>query len=165
MIFIKTGPSDVERGSHLQFVFTYTSLLFAIEISWYVVRKMPNRCVAGGCSNLPDPSQSIGLHKFPDDNDLDKKRRRLWVAFVRTKCAKWSPTANSRLCSEHFKSEYFESPFTTVPGTPFVSRALLKKDAVPTIHKTPLETSDCGKSQVDSADSISTRGHRRVSTN
>ena len=53
----------------------------------------------------------------------------------------------------------------TVPGTPFVSRVLLKKDAVPTIHKTPLETSDCGKSQVDSADSISTRGHRRVSTN
>jgi hypothetical protein len=36
---------------------------------------MPNRCVAGGCSNIPDPSQNIGLHKFPEDNDLEKKRR------------------------------------------------------------------------------------------
>ena len=98
---------------------------------------MPNRCVAGGCSNVPDPSQNIGLHKFPEDNDLEKKRRRLWVAFVQTKRAKWSPAANSRLCSQHFQTEDFESPFVTIPGTDFVSRSVLRKGAVPSIHKTP----------------------------
>ena len=98
---------------------------------------MPNRCVAGRCSYVPDHSQNIGLHKFPEDNDLEKKRRRLWVAFVRTKRAKWSPTANSRLCSQHFQTEDFESPFVTTPGTDFVSRSVLRKGAVPSIHKTP----------------------------
>ena len=130
---------------------------------------MPNRCVAGGCSNVPDPSQNIGLHKFPEDNDLEKKRRRLWVAFVRTKRAKWSPTANSRLRSQHFQTEDFESPFVTIPGTDFVSRSVLREGAVPSIHiKTP-EPSNYdkhGQSQ-DSVDPIhpsSTRKHRRVST-
>jgi hypothetical protein len=66
---------------------------------------MPNRCVAGGCSNVPDLSRNIGLHKFPGENDLEKNRRRLWVAFLRTKRAKWSPTATSRLCSQHFNAD------------------------------------------------------------
>ena len=105
---------------------------------------MPNRCVAGCCSNVPDPSQNIGLHKFPEDNDLEKKRRRLWVTFVQTKRAKWSPTANSRLCSQQFQTEDFESPFVTIPGTDFVSRSVLRKGAVPSIHKTP-ELSNNGK--------------------
>ncbi|CAB3993311.1 THAP domain-containing 2 [Paramuricea clavata] len=93
---------------------------------------MPNRCVAGGCSNGPDPSQNIGFYKFPEDNDLEKKRRRLWVAFVGTKRAKWSPTANSRLCSQHFQTEDFESPFVTIPGTDFAVRELLKENVAKT---------------------------------
>ena len=43
---------------------------------------MPNRCLAAGCSNVPDPSKSIGLHKLSEDNDSKRKRRRLWIAFV-----------------------------------------------------------------------------------
>lgn len=119
---------------------------------------MPNRCVAGGCSNVPDLSRNIGLHKFPGENDLEKNRRRLWVAFVRTKRAKWSPTATSRLCSQHFNADDFESPFIAIPGTDFVSRAVLKKDAVPSIHhqKDP---------EPEMADSRSTRKHRSVSAN
>ncbi len=109
---------------------------------------MPNRCVAAGCSNVPDPSKSIGLHKFPEDNDSEKKRRRLWIAFVQTKRAKWSPTDTSRLCSQHFK------------GTAFVSRAVLKKDAVPTIHSHKAELSNVDH---DIADSRLNREHRSVS--
>ena len=128
---------------------------------FYLLReKMPNRCVAAGCSNVPDPSKSIGLHKFPEDNDLEKKRRRLWVAFVRTKRAKWSPTATSRLCSQHFKADDFESPFITIPGTTFVSRAVLKKDAIPTIHSDKAEPSNV---EHDIVDSRSNREHRSVS--
>ena len=36
-----------------------------------------DRCVAAGCSDVPDPSNSIGLHKLPEDNDSERKRRRL----------------------------------------------------------------------------------------
>jgi hypothetical protein len=87
---------------------------------------------------------------------------------VRTKRAKWSPAANSRLCSQHFQTEDFESPFVTIPGTDFVSRSVLRKGAVPSIHKTP-EPSNYdkhGQSQdsVDPTHPSSTRKHRCVST-
>ena len=95
---------------------------------------VPNRCVDGGCANLPDPSNIIDLHKFPKESDLDRKRRRNLVAFVQTKRAKSpnrSPTANSRFCSQHVQTKDFESPFTTIPASTFVSRAVLKRDVVP----------------------------------
>ena len=38
-----------------------------------------------------------GLHKFPEDDDSGRKRRRLWIAFVLMKRAKWSPTDASRI--------------------------------------------------------------------
>jgi hypothetical protein len=119
---------------------------------------MPNGCVAGGCLNVPDLSRNVGLHKFPGENDLEKNRQRLWVAFVRTKCAKWSPTATSQLFSQHFNIDNFESLFITIPGTDFVSRAVLKKGAVPSIYhqKDP---------EPEMADLRSTRKHRSVSAN
>ncbi len=36
-----------------------------------------------GCPNVPDPSKSIGHHKYPQVNDSERKRRILWIAFVR----------------------------------------------------------------------------------
>ena len=122
---------------------------------------MANRCVAAGCSNTSDPSKSVGLHKFPENNDSEKKGRRLWIAFVRTKRAKWSPIDTSRLCSEHFKEDDSEGPFITIPGTAFVSRAVLKKDAVPTIHSQKAEPSNDDNN--NSADSRSNKQHRNVS--
>ncbi|CAB4014693.1 THAP domain-containing 10 [Paramuricea clavata] len=115
-------------------------------------------------TRLPNYVQLSTFTKL--NNDLEKKRRRLWVAFVRTKRAKWSPTANSRLCSQHFQTEDFESPFVTIPGTDFVSRSVLRKGAVPSIHKTP-EPSNYdkhGQSQdsVDPTHPSSTRKHRRA---
>ena len=59
-----------------------------------------NRCVAGGCDNVPDKKKGISLHQFPEESD--KKRRTQWISFVCTKRAKWSPTKYSCLCSEHF---------------------------------------------------------------
>ena len=72
---------------------------------------MPNTCVAAGCSDFAEPSKSIGLETFSEDNEFKRNRRRLYIAFVRTKCAKWSPTATTRACSQHFKADGFESPF------------------------------------------------------
>ena len=139
----------------MQILFTSTPQFCAIEIGRLFREKMANRCVAAVCSNTPDPSKSIGLHKFPENNDSEKKRRRLWVAFVRTKRAKWSPIDTSRLCSEHFKEDDSEGPFITIPGTAFVSRAVLKKDAVPTIHSQKAEPSNDDNN--NSADSRSNK--------
>ena len=133
--------------SNLQILFTSTLQFCAIEIVNIFREKMPNRCVAASCSNVPDSSKSIGLHKFP--------------VFVRTKGPKWSPTHTSRLCSRHFKADDFESPFITIPGTALVSRMILKKDAVPTIHSQKAEASNADND--NSADSCSNRQHRSVS--
>ena len=147
--------------SNLQILFTSTLQFCGIEIVRPFREKMPNRCVAAGCLNVPDSFKSIGLHKFPEDNDSEKKRRRLWITFVWTKRAKWSPTDTSRLCSWHFKADDFESPFITIPGTVFVSRVILKKHAVPTIHSQKAEASDVDND--NSTDSRSNRQHRSVS--
>lgn len=131
---------------------------------------MPFRCVAGNCSNVPDASKNIALHKFPDDDDncpSEKKRRRAWVNFVQTKRAKWCPTKNSRLCSEHFRQEDFDSPFITIPGTSFAHRAILNKDAVPSIHKKSeqpeAESSGASTSTAGTTPRTTGRQHRRVS--
>ena len=117
---------------------------------------MPNRCVVAGCSNVPDTAKNIGLHKFPEDKDSETKRQRPWIAFVQTKRAKWSPTDLSCICLQHIKADDFESPFITIPGTAFVSRAVLKKDAVPTIHSQKAEEKD------NHAGLRSARQHRSV---
>ena len=110
MIFRKVAACDVAEVTricnNLQILFTSTPQFCAIEIGRPFREKMANRCVAAVCSNTPDPSKSICLHKFPKDNDSEKKRRRLWIAFLRTKRAQWSPIDTSRLCSEHFKRRF-----------------------------------------------------------
>ena len=70
--------------SNLQILFTSITQFAAVEFFCVLREKMPNRCVAAGCSNVSDPSKSIGLHEFPENNDSERKRRRLWIAFVRT---------------------------------------------------------------------------------
>ena len=80
----KIGSSDVAGVTR---VCNNLQILFASIPQFsdfgFLREKMPNRCVAAGCPNVPDPSKSIGLHKYPEDNDSERKRRRLWIAFVR----------------------------------------------------------------------------------
>ena len=67
---------------------------------------MPNTCEAAGCSDFAEPSKTIDLQKFSEDNESKRNRRRLYKAFVRTKRAVWSPTA---------AADDFESPFIVIP--------------------------------------------------
>ena len=55
--------------------------------------KMPNRCVAAGCSNTVRPG--IALYKFP----MDPVIRKQWEKQVQRTCAKWTATKSSVLCS------------------------------------------------------------------
>ena len=76
---------------------------------------MPNRCVVGGCSNVADAKQSISLHFIPfagDERPEARRRRKLWVDFVRLKRAKWEQTSVSSICSEHFAKEDFTEMFS-----------------------------------------------------
>ena len=34
---------------------------------------MPNRCLAGNCSNVPDPSKNIKLLKFPKKHETEQE--------------------------------------------------------------------------------------------
>ena len=50
----------------------------------------------GGCSNVADAKQGISLHFIPfagDERPEARRRRKLWVDFVRLKRAKWEPTS------------------------------------------------------------------------
>ena len=80
----KIGSSDVAGVTR---VCNNLQILFASIPQFsdlgFLREKMPNRCVVAGCPNVPDPSKNIGLHKYPEDNDSERKRRRLWIAFVR----------------------------------------------------------------------------------
>ena len=60
----------------------------------FVMKKKPNRCVAGNCGNFANTKEEIILHKFPFFNDEKgeaKRRRKKWVDFVKAKQAKWQP--------------------------------------------------------------------------
>ena len=43
---------------------------------------MLNTCVATGCSDFTDPSKSIGLQKFSEDNESKRNRRRTHIVFA-----------------------------------------------------------------------------------
>ena len=81
------------------------------------IRVMPNRCVVGGCSNVANPKEGISLHFIPfsgDERPEAKRRRKQWVDFVRLKRAKWEPTPNSSVRSEHFEKKDFCDMFATL---------------------------------------------------
>ena len=110
---------------------------------------MPFRCVVYGCSNVPDSSKGIALHKIPFEDDSRpeaKKRRRKWINFVNNKRAKWTPTRNSRICSVHFKPEDFSTrfPVLTDSAVSFLPRLTVDEVgviAVPSIQSVNIEAS------------------------
>ncbi len=76
---------------------------------------MPNRCVVGSCSNVANAKQGISLHFIPfagDERPEARRRRKLWVDFVRLKRAKWEPTSVSSICSAHFAKQDFTEMFS-----------------------------------------------------
>lgn len=123
---------------------------------------MTNKCVVGGCSNKPDPSKGVGLHRIPfyeDNRPAAKKRRRKWVEFVSTK-RKFKAKEKSTICSIHFKAESFERRFANLEGMSKPSYPRLKRDKIgisvyPTLH--PGQVDSPKKKQ-------SKRGRRKVLT-
>ena len=93
---------------------------------------MPDRCVVFGCSNLANTQKGISLHRIPfwdDERPEAKRRRKIWVNFVATKRAKWTPSKFSAICSEHFNPEDYEKYLVEIPGTKDYTPRL-KKDEI-----------------------------------
>ncbi len=145
---------------------------------FYLLSRMPNRCVAANCGNKPDLKKGIVLHAIPyrnDDNPTAKKRRRQWVKFVKQKRARWEPSATSTLCSKHFKPEDYVRRYNFLEelGTAFVPRLIrdeIGEVPVPTIHADPPPntTKPTKEHSESSTSSRSTnmgrsRAHRKVS--
>ena len=91
--------------------------------------KMPNRCVAAGCSSTASPG--IALYKFPNDPVLRKQ----WERQVQRTRAKWTATECSVLCSKHFTAECFEESATLASqfGISYKRSISLVRGALPTI--------------------------------
>ena len=99
---------------------------------------MPNRCTIQGCGNVPDSSKGIALHKVPYQGDLrpmPRKRRQLWIDFVRVKRRKVDVYGqNMSVCSEHFNPEDFTRRYHTKPSTPRLVRDEYGVVPIPTIQ-------------------------------
>ena len=75
---------------------------------------MVNSCVAANCTNKSSLSLGISLHTIPffnDDRPEAKRRRKIWVDFVKAKRV-FQPSKASTLCSAHFLPEDYERRFS-----------------------------------------------------
>ena len=120
-------------------------LLIVLYLLWS--RKMPERCVVGGCSNCRDIEKGISLHVIPfygDDRPEAKRWRKTWVDFVARKHAKWNPTQWSVICSYHFMPDDFSYHLSVVQERNDVCNCWLKRDELgvsmfPTVYERPSE--------------------------
>lgn len=91
---------------------------------------MPDRCVVGGCSNESNGALGISLHRIPffeDERAEAKKRRKRWTDFVSNTRANWKASKLSAVCSEHFETADYETPYILdIPSSKKYLR--LKKD-------------------------------------
>nr|XP_057941933.1 peroxynitrite isomerase THAP4-like isoform X2 [Doryrhamphus excisus] len=94
---------------------------------------MPERCVAGFCSNTR--ADGVSLFTFPKD----PIRRSKWTRQVQRTRAKWMPSNSSVLCSAHFEDTCFDaSPqLKESLGLGVYWRRVLLPSAVPTIFPPP----------------------------
>lgn len=118
---------------------------------------MPDRCVVFGCNNAASLEKEISVHRIPflnDDRPEAKRRRKMWIDFVKMKRAHWTPTQASAVCSSHFTADDYERRFVSLPGLGKPCHPRLKRDEIgiksfPTIFKPVLEeTSDRSHRQV-----------------
>lgn len=71
-------------------------------------------CCAPGCPNSRKTRVDLNFYRIPKDI----KRRRVWLKRIRRK--NFSPTANTRLCSEHFIGGHKSDKTNSVSYSPSV---------------------------------------------
>ena len=130
-------------------------------------------CVAANCTNKSSLKDGISLHTIPyfnDDRPEAKRRRKIWVDFVKAKRV-LEPSKSSCLCSAHFIPEDFERRFHLLPGQTRPNFQKLRTDEVgicvfPSIHAEPKTSGTIDETQSTSTSpstSASNRSRRMVS--
>ena len=92
-----------------------------------------------GCSNRANAEKGISLHRilfWNDERPEAKRRRKIWVNFVATKRAKWTPSKFSAICSKHFNAEDYEKYLVEVPGTRDYTPRLKKEEICIAVYPT-----------------------------
>lgn len=118
---------------------------------------MPERCVAGYCTNTRE--SGFTLHRFPKDPELNL----LWTQEVRRtrtdpKGTPWKPSSTSVLCSAHFLDKCYDSTpaMKEQLGIDVRLKRVLRPKSVPSIF--PRGTNSRGESGTD----VSCRGSRAL---
>ena len=110
VIFVTSRKGLVKRlAFHMQIYSNSVGYLHSLRL-FRKVKKMVNSCVAANCTNKSCLSSGTSLHTIPyynDDRPEGKRRRKIWIAFVKAKRVFVSSKA-STLCSAHFKPEDYE---------------------------------------------------------
>lgn len=127
-------------------------------------------CVAANCTNKASLKDGISLHTIPffnDDRAEAKKRRKLWVDFIKAKRV-FEPSKSSTVCSDHFKPEDFERRFFMLPGQTKPNYQKLRTDSIgicvfPSIHATP-KPKNTSDEQQKHGEVTTPRSRRMVST-
>ena len=133
----------------------------------YDRKKMVFSCIAANCTNKASLKDGISMHTIPffdDERPEAKKRRKIWVDFVKAKRV-FEPSKTSTLCSDHFKTEDFERRYFMLPGQTKPNYQKLRTDAVgvcvyPSIHAAPKVPSNIEEKNCEIA---SDRSRRMVS--
>ncbi|KAL1505179.1 hypothetical protein ABEB36_004801 [Hypothenemus hampei] len=79
-------------------------------------------CSAVNCKNRS--KNNCIFHRFP----ADPQRRKRWL--INCRRINWTPSSNSRLCSDHFEPNQYEQNRQD-------GRKLLKPNAIPTLFQVP----------------------------
>ena len=89
-------------------------------------------CAAVNCKNGSRKNQSDNKNKVAFFNFPNGKIRRICIQKVRRK--QWTPTRNSKLCSDHFEGSCFVQNLVVSKSIGWSHKKLeLKPDAVPTL--------------------------------
>ena len=90
--YFVTSSKELAKNSSVC-KFTVTAWHLHTLRSFSTAKKMVNRCVAANCSNKSSLSLGISLHTIPffnDDRPEAKRRRKIWVDFVKAKRCLWT---------------------------------------------------------------------------
>ena len=91
-------------------------------------------CCAPGCSNSRKRRGDVKFYRIPKDI----KRRRVWLKRIRRK--NFSPTVNTRLCSEHFIGGHKSDDINSVSYNPSVFKHSHDKPKLSRSTKNSLRT-------------------------
>ena len=91
----------------------YNKTFFYQCLSAVIFGTMVNSCCAYGCTNRMGKKNTLGFFRFPSEWK-DKNRRDMWIRALRRK--NWTPSANSRICGDHFVSSMLQFCYINAIG-------------------------------------------------